>query len=99
MGAVFHQIVGRDALSQFSGKSQKLTYLKADLQAERCCFVGDTRSDLLAGLAADVATVGVTWGDFHDQEDLQTIEENANGKKVRLFDDVATFGEWLVGST
>lgn len=42
------------------------------IKPEECLYLGDTNTDMRTGIAAGMATVGVTWG-FREREELQSF--------------------------
>jgi phosphoglycolate phosphatase-like HAD superfamily hydrolase len=68
----FDLIWGSDTPGLPSGKAARLQHFTAQhgIPPSECCFVGDTRSDIDAGNAAGVFTIGVCWGGFHPEAAL-----------------------------
>lgn len=42
------------------------------VKPEECLYIGDTNTDMKTGLAANMKTIGVTWG-FRDREELEAF--------------------------
>lgn len=61
-----------------------------DVQAERCVYVGDTKVDMLTGKAAEMFTVGVSWG-FRSVKELQD-----NGADA-IVDSAEELSEFILG--
>jgi phosphoglycolate phosphatase-like HAD superfamily hydrolase len=68
----FDYIWGSDAPGLPPGKAERLRHFTAEhgIAPADCCFVGDTRSDVDAGNAAGVFTIGACWGGFHPKAAL-----------------------------
>lgn len=66
---------------------------EADIGPERTVIVGDTTYDVEMGLAAGVATIGVTWG-YHPEDRLRAAGAHTI---VSAFDAVEAAVERLIG--
>ena len=64
MAEFFQWIVGGDTLPEKKPDPAGLLWVmqQAQVTAEQCLFVGDSRNDVLAAHAADVACIAVTYG-------------------------------------
>ena len=57
---------------------------KLGVTIEECIYIGDSNVDIMAGLAADVDTLGVTWGFRSEEELLETGAKNIAHKPCQI---------------
>jgi phosphoglycolate phosphatase len=57
-------------LAVLSNKPDDFTRLTVGVPADRVLYVGDTATDMKTGTAAQMVTVGVTWG-FRERDELE----------------------------
>lgn len=67
---VFREVLGAD---KGVSKVDKLRAVAARHPEARPVFIGDTRGDMAEGRAAEVVTIGVTWG-YHPRERLERAQ-------------------------
>ncbi|MFI3170749.1 MAG: HAD family hydrolase [Eubacteriales bacterium] len=61
---------------------------------DECIYIGDSEVDMMTGIAADVSTIGVSWG-FRDKSVLEAVEDKNH--KITLVDDVESIIEYIFG--
>ncbi len=64
--SLFDVVIGADDVTFPKPHGEPVTTAlnRLGMPTETCCFVGDSLHDMHSGLAAGVATVGITWGPF-----------------------------------
>lgn len=87
----FDMVVGGDSLPKRKPDPMQLNYVcdKLSVRPSACLMIGDSKNDIFAATAADIQSIGLTYGYNHD-EDI-----NSHGASVVL-DDFADIIQTLV---
>jgi len=87
IGGLFEILIGGDTLPEKKPHPAQLNYALQQLKvsAEQCLMIGDSKNDILAAKAANIASVGLTYG-YNYGEDITVYQPDF------CFD---SFGEFL----
>ncbi len=87
---LFEMVVGGDSLPKRKPDPMPLNYVceKLDMPPAACLMVGDSKNDIFAAVAANMQSIGLTYG-YNHGEDI-----NSHGATLVL-DDFATINETL----
>lgn len=72
---IFELLIGGDTLSERKPNPAPLNYALKQLQvtAEQCLMIGDSKNDILAAKAANIDSVGLTYG-YNYGEDINQYQ-------------------------
>lgn len=75
IGELFEILIGGDTLSEKKPSPAPLNYALAQLNvsAEQCLMIGDSKNDILAAKAANIDSVGLTYG-YNYGEDINQYQ-------------------------
>lgn len=75
IGELFEILIGGDTLSEKKPNPAPLNYALAQLNvsAEQCLMIGDSKNDILAAKAANIDSVGLTYG-YNYGEDINQYQ-------------------------
>ena len=74
----FHKWIGENSLSEKKPSGEPLIYLakEADVTAEDCLMIGDSKNDILSASNAKIESIGLTYG-YNYNEDITQFNPTA----------------------